>query len=170
MPTSFSFEHVFRAASPAVIFNAYFDADHLATQDKLAELGDRTIVSDEDTPARRTTSWRVTSQKPLPAIARPFVEGGRLSYVEQMIWRRAEDEVDLVVTPQILGGRVTLTAVYQLTRVGEAQFLRRYAGSVNVNIRLVGGKIEKGILAELEKAMPMMAACTQGWLDRQAAG
>lgn len=165
MPTEFSFDHVFRAASPATIFNAYFDPDHLATQDKLAELGDRTVVESQDDGKVWKCSWRVTSLKQLPLIARPFVDGGKLVYIEQMTLRREANEVDLLVTPQILNGRVTLTATYQLTQIGENQIKRRYKGSVNVNIRLVSGKIEKGIVAELEKAMPMMADCTQRWLD-----
>ncbi len=169
MPTEFSFDHVFRAASPATIYNAYFDPDHLATQDKLAELGDRVIVEDQDDGNVRKTSWRVTSLKQLPLIARPFVDGGKLVYIEQMTLRRDANEVDLVVTPQILSGRVTLTAVYQLTQAGENQVKRRYKGSVNVGIKLVSGKIEKGIVAELEKAMPMMADCTQRWLDSRPA-
>lgn len=169
MPTPFSFEYVFRAAAPSVILDAYFDPDHLATQDKLAELGDRTVVSDEDTPERRTTSWRVISLRPLPSIARPFVDGGKLVYIEQMIWRRADDEVDLTVIPQILGERVRVTATYQLTKIGDDQVRRRYAGSVSANIPLLSGKIERGIVAEIEKAMPMMAGSTQGWLDRTAA-
>jgi hypothetical protein len=165
MPTEFSFDHVFRAASPATIYNAYFDPDHLTSQDKLAELGDRVVVEDQDDGNVRKTVWRVTSLKQLPLIARPFVDGGKLVYLEQMTLRREANEVDLVVTPQILSGRVTLTATYQLTQVGEGQVKRRYKGSVNVNIRLVSGKIEKGILSELEKAMPKMAEFTQRWLD-----
>ena len=169
MATEFSFDHTFRAASPATIFNAYFDADHLATQDKLAELGERNVIESQDDGTVWKCSWRVVSLKQLPLVARPFVEGGRLTYVEQMTWRREANEVDLVVIPQILGGRVSLNATYLLKQVGEGQVHRRYKGTINVNIRLLSGKIEKGILSELEKAMPMMAECTQGWLDRQAA-
>jgi len=167
MATEFSFDHTFRAASPATIFTAYFDADHLATQDKLAELGDREVIESHDDGNTWKCSWRVTSLKQLPLIARPFVDGGRLTYVEQMTWRRDANEVDLVVTPQVLNGRVSLTATYLLEQRGAGKVHRRYKGSINVNIRLLSGKIEKGILSELEKAMPMMAECTQRWLDRQ---
>lgn len=169
MPTEFSFDHVFRAASPETIFSAYFDPDHLATQDKLAELGDRTVVESQDDGKVWKCSWRVTSLKQLPLIARPFVDGGKLVYLEQMTWRRDANETDLVVTPQILNGRVTLNAVYQLKQIGEGQVQRRYKGNVNVNIRLLSGKIEKGVIAELEKAMPVMADCTQRWLDQNRA-
>jgi hypothetical protein len=169
MPTEFSFDHTFRAASPTTIFAAYFDPDHLATQDALAELGERVVVESVDDGKVWRCVWRVTSLKTLPMLVRPFVEGGKLSYLEQMTWRRADNEVDLVVTPQILGGRVTLTAIYQLRQLGEGLVHRRYKGSVNVNIKLLSGKIEKGILAEFEKAMPMMADCTQRWLEREPA-
>jgi hypothetical protein len=166
MSTEFSFDHTFRAPNPATIFNAYFDADHLATQDKFAELGEREVVESKDDGKVWKCVWKVVSLKPLPAIARPFVEGGRLRYLEQMTWRREANEVDLVVTPQILGGRVSLTATYQLKQQGEGQVHRRYKGSINVSIPLLSGKIERGILSELEKAMPKMGECTQGWLDR----
>ena len=169
MTTDFLFERVFRAPSAATILAAYFNPDHLATQDKLGELGGRTVVESHDDGERLKCSWRVTSLKPLPLFVRPFVAGGRLSFLETMTWRRSDDAVDLVVTPEILNGRVQITAMYQLTKVGEGQIHRRYAGSVTVGIKLLSGKIERGIVAEFEKSMPMMSQCTQDWLDGRAA-
>ena len=169
MSTEFSYEHVFRAPSTTTILSAYFDPDHLATQDKLAELGGRTVVESHDDGEIWKCSWRVTAQKPLPIFVRPFVSGGRLSYLEAMTWRRKDDAVDLTVTPEILNGRVQINAVYQLKKIGEGQIHRRYSGSVTVGIRLLSGKIERGSVAEFEKSMPMMAECTQGWLDRKGA-
>jgi hypothetical protein len=56
--------------------------------------------------------------------------------------------------------------VYQLEKIGEGQIRRRYAGTITVDIRLFGSRIERGVLKEFEQSMPMMAECTQGWLDR----
>jgi len=166
MSTAFSYEHVFRAPSTTRILAAYFDPDHLATQDKLAELGDRTVVESEETDAIRKCTWRVQALKPLPLFVRPFVSGGRLRYLEAMTWRRADDAIDLIVTPEILGGRVSITATYELSKVGDGQIRRHYHGTINVNVRLLSGKIERGILEKFEESMPMMTQCTQGWLDR----
>ncbi len=165
MSTEFSYEHVFRAPSTTTILAAYFDPDHLAAQDKLAELVDRTVTEDHDDGNIRKTTWRVTAAKPLPVFVRPFVKGGRLSYFEAMTWRKKDDACDLIVTPDILNGRVQINAVYQLKKIGENQIQRRYAGSVTVNITLLSGKIERGIVAEFEKSMAMMSDCTQKWLD-----
>src|SRR6188768_2780543 len=114
MATEFSFENVFLAPSVEVVLAAYFDPDHLAMQDVKAELGSRTVVETHDDDATHRTSWRVAHQKPLPLFVRPFVSGGRLQYLETMTWRRRDNAIDLVVTPEILGGRVSITAVYQL--------------------------------------------------------
>jgi len=168
MPTAFSYEHVFRAPSTTRVLAAYFDADHLATQDKLAELGDRTVTENAETDAIRTCTWRVQSLKPLPMFVRPFVQGGRLSYLEQMTWRKADDAIDLVVTPEILGGRVSITAIYELTKIGDGQIRRKYSGQISVNVRLLSGRIERGVRDKFDESMQMMTDCTQGWLDRTA--
>ena len=162
--TEFSFENIFRAPSAAVVLESYFDPDHLATQDVLADLGDRTVVDAGDDGAIRRCTWRVTAKKPLPFFARPFVEGGRLRYLESMTLRRADSMIDLAVKPQILGGRVHVEAVYELADVGDQQVRRRYRGSITAEIPLVGGRIERGIVAEIEKQMPVMSKCTYDWL------
>lgn len=166
MPTEFHYEHVFQAPTTATVLAAYFDPDHLAAQDALAELGDRAVIDSADEPAVRRCTWRVAAQKSLPMYARPFVEGGRLSYLETMVWRRADDAIDLTIKPELLGGRVQIAAVYQLSQVGEGQVSRRYRGTITANVPLLSGKIERGILSEFEKTMPVMTRCTQDWLSR----
>jgi hypothetical protein len=164
--TEFSFEHVFRAPSAAAVLAAYFDPDHLASQDEVAGLIERTVTESTDDGARLRTSWRVAAREQLPLFARPFVAGGRLRYLETMTWRRADDAIDLLVQPDVLGGRVQVAAEYRLTKVGEGQVLRRYRGSITVAVRLVSGRIERAIAEKMEQGMPAMAACTQAWLDR----
>jgi hypothetical protein len=168
--TEFSFEHVFRAPDAAAVLAAYFDPDHLATQDELAGLVDRTVIESTDDGARLRTSWRVAAREQLPLFVRPFVAGGRLRYVETMTWRRADDAIDLLVQPDVLGGRVQIAAEYKLTKIGEGQVLRRYRGTITVAVKLLSGRIERAIAERMEREMPTMAACTQGWLDRTRAG
>jgi hypothetical protein len=167
MSTPFSFETVFRAPSAEAVLAAYFDPDHLATQDVVGELTERKVVEDVDGEAQRKTSWTVRAVRPLPMFARPFVEGGRLSYLETMTWRKRDSEIDLTIVPQILGGRVSVTAVYNLAQIAEGQIRRRYSGEIKVDVKLLSGKIERTILGEIEKGMPAMRDCTQGWLAKK---
>lgn len=167
MATDYAFDTLFRAASPTVLLAAYFDPDHLAGQDRLAQFGSRVVLSDDDSTTRRTTSWRVTSQKPLPVYVRPFVSGSTLQYVETMVWRKADDAIDLTVLPELLGGKVQVAGVYKVETVGPGQLRRRYTGSVTANVTLLSGKIERGIIGEMKEGVPIMTASTQRWLDAQ---
>jgi hypothetical protein len=148
----------------AAVFESYFEPDHLAAQDALAQLADRTVVEAEDDGAVRKATWRVTSQKTLPLFARPFVPGGKLQYLETMVLRRAAAEIDLSVVPQILKGRVRIDATYRFTEVGPGQIQRRYAGGITANIPLLSGRVERAILGEFQLQMPVMSECTQTWL------
>jgi hypothetical protein len=169
MSTPFSFETVFRAPSAEAVLAAYFDPDHLATQDVVGELTDRKVLEDTDTETQRKTSWSVRAIRQLPLFVRGFVEGGRLSYVETMTWRKRDSEIDLTIVPQIAGGRVSITAVYNLAQIAEGQIRRRYSGNISVDIKLLSGKIERTILGEIEKGMPAMRDCTQTWLAKKYA-
>jgi hypothetical protein len=170
MSTPFSFETVFRAPSAEAVLAAYFDPDHLATQDVVGELTDRKVVEDTDSETQRKTAWTVRAVRQLPMFARPFVEGGRLSYLETMTWRKRDSEIDLIIVPQILGGRVSLTAVLKLAQIADGQVRRLYSGDIKVDVKLLSGKIERAILAEIEKGMPMMRECTQTWLLEKYGG
>ena len=167
MATEFSYEHVFRAPSVETIIDAYFDADHLAYQDKLAGLGDRVVTESHDDGTTRKATWRVTSLKQLPLFVRPFVKGGRLAFLETMSWKRGGGLVEASVTPDILNGRVHIVSRYELSKLGDNQIKRRYSGTVTANITLLSGKIERGIAAEFDKSMALMTKCTQDWLDQR---
>jgi len=165
MSTEFSFEHVFRAPSPEAVIAAYFDPEHNAAQDKIAQLEDRQVLESHDDSDKKKVTWRVVSQKPLPVYVRPFVKGGKLAFLETMTWNKATNSIDLTVAPDILNGRVQIAAKYQLTQAGEGQVKRKYSGSITANITLLSGKIERGIRDEFQEGIPAMQQCTQTWLD-----
>lgn len=166
MPTEFDFTYVFNAPSTETVMRAYFDPDHLAAQDKVAELVDRKVLEEHEDDQVKTMTWLVRSTRSLPFFVRAFVEGGKLSFKEYQRWRKADDEIEMTVTPQIAGGRVQIAGVYKLEKIGEGKIHRRYKGAITANASIVSGKIERGILEEFTKGVPGMADCTQKWLNR----
>lgn len=154
--TPFSFEHVFRAASIRDLLDAYFDDEHQAEQDSVLAVTSRELL--ERTPVSRVC--RVTPQRQLPALVRPFVTGP-LQYVETVV--RVEDGLTIDIRPSV--GRTQISATYRLDTAGPGRVARRYAGSVSVDIALVGARIERGIAQELGRSLALAAACTQKFLD-----
>ena len=169
MTAPFSHETVFDASGKTAVLAAYFNEQHLAVQDKAAGLSDRMIVEAFEDEAVRKCTWSVRSTRALPVYVRPFVEGGRLAYRESMTWRKADDEIDETIVPQVLGGRVLIESLYQLGDVAPGKVRRRFAGTVTVNLSLLSGKIERAIVAEIEKGIPLMTECTRNWLVQSGA-
>ncbi len=162
--TPFCFEHVFRAPDVAAVFTTYFDPDHQRQQDEAIGIIERVVLETVDDGEVLRRTCRVTPQRRLPAVIRPFVAGGTLAYLETATWRRRDDAITLEIRPGLLGGRASIRGVYTLTRK-TGGIHRRYAGEVRVELPVVAGRIERGIVAEFATSMPIAARVTQGWLD-----
>ena len=165
--TPFCFEHVFRADSVDDVFAAYFDADQQRDQDRATDIAQRDVLelAEKDDEVRRVC--RVVPRRQLPALVRPLV-AGQLHYIEHVTWNRRADRMEMDIRPSLLGGRVQILGTYRLERISDNEIRRTYEGQVSVDIALLASRIERGIVAELDKTMPIAAACTQAWLDRRA--
>lgn len=165
MTTSFSFEHRFRAPSALALYELYFDPAHTLTTDQLVGVASREELESSTTDAEYRRVCKVTPERQLPAFMRPFFPG-RLHYVEEVIWRRAADRIDITIRPSILGGRSQITSVYRLHPEPGGVIRRTYDGKVSVEVALVGGRIERGIIADMEKSLTASGRCTQAYLDQ----
>ena len=163
--TPFRFEHVFTAASPADVLAAYFDTSLQSESDQQIEIVERTVLELTDTDTLRRRVCKVVPKRQLPSFMRALVSG-QLHYIETVTWRKADDELDIEIRPSILKGRATIAGVYRLSRVGTEQIQRRYEGTVSVDVALIASRIERGIVAEFEKSIPVTANVMQAWLDR----
>lgn len=167
--TPFEFEHVFKAPSVADVFAVYVDRGHTADQDAQVEIAQRDFLEYENTDTHFRRVCRVVPRRQLPAFVRPFLSGG-LEFHETATWDKSTNVILIEVKPSILGGRATVSSKYELTPGGPGEVVRRYHGSVTVEVKLVGGRIERAIVEDIGSSLPTSAACTQRWLDRRAAG
>jgi hypothetical protein len=163
--TEFCFEHVFRAPSTAQVFAAFFDGEHQVEQDRQLAIADREILELDDRGDELYRKCKVTPRRQLPALVKRFVSGS-LHYIETQTWRKRDDEIAFEIQPSFLGGRVQVHGTYRLEPIGPDSIRRRYAGRVSVDVALLATRIERGIVQELVKSLPIAARCTQDWLDR----
>jgi hypothetical protein len=150
----------------AAVFEAYFDPAVSDEQDRRVEVARRDVLEDTDSPEARVRVCRVVPVRQLPAVVRPFVPDG-LIYVERLRWVKAEDRIEMRIEPSALAGRVDIVADYRLVDGGPGIVHRTYEGSVSVQVRLLGSRIERGIVEDLGRTLITSAACTQEWLDRR---
>jgi hypothetical protein len=162
--TPFCFEHDFVAPSTTAVFAAYFDAAHQLEQDRALEISEREVLELDDRGDELHRLSRIVPRRQLPAFLRPLT-AGPLHYIERAIWQRSAERISIELRPSLL--RTKISATYSLQRVFPGSVRRRYAGDVSVDVALVASRIERNIVAEFERSLPIAAACTQSWLDRQ---
>jgi hypothetical protein len=165
--TPFRFEHEFRAPSPAAVFEAYFDPECTAESDRRCEVSRRDVLEHDDRGPTLHRVCRVVPRRQLPAVLRPFVKGD-LTYTERLVWHKAEDRIDISVEPAVLEGRIEWASQYRLVSSAPDRVRRTYSGHVSVQVRLLGARIERGIIEDLERTLVTAAACTQEWLDAKS--
>lgn len=168
MASSFHFEHRFRTPSVAAVFAAYFDDAHQAEQDRAVDVARRDLLSDDDGPATRRRVSQVFPRRQLPAVIRAVVRGD-LAYDEVLVWHKAADRIDFEIRPRLLDGRARIDASYQLSAGGPGEVVRTYHGTVAVELRLIGGRVERFIVDDLARSLAAAASVTQAYLDRRAA-
>jgi hypothetical protein len=162
---SFSHEYVFRAPSTSAVFEAFFDPQHAADQDRALDITERLVLECEETSEFLRRVCRIVPRRQLPALVRPLIKG-QLHYVETATWHKREDMIAIELRPSLLGARAVITATYRLSPLGTGLIRRQYEGSVSVDVALIASRIECGIVKEFERSIPVAAACTQAFLDR----
>lgn len=163
MAATFCFEHRFAAASPRALLALYFAPERVAAADLAAGVASREVLGLVDSGPTLRRVCRITPRRQLPAFVRPLFPTG-LSYVEAATWTRAEDRIEVEIRPALLGGRAQITSTYSASADGTGAIRRIYAGSVSVEVPLVGRRIERGIVADLERSLAATAAALGAFL------
>lgn len=167
MATAFHFEHRFRAVSPAAVMAVVMDPTARAEQDRAVDVARRELLEDRDEPEVRRLRFVVYPRRQLPAMVRAVVRGD-LSYEEELTWTKATHQVAYVIRPRLLDGKAQIDAMYELASAGPGQVVRHYRGEVRVEVRLIGGRIERTIVEDIGRSLVVAARVTQAHLDRVA--
>ena len=166
---TFRHEHVFFAPTLDAIFASYFDPSCSVAQDKEVDIVERTVSEESTANDVYHRVCRVVPKRQLPSFIRPLVSGP-LHYTEDLHWYKRENRMTFVIRPSLMSGRAQINADYRLFDAGDApggwRTIRRvYEGNLTIDVPLVGGRIEKGIVADMETSLKITAASTQAWIN-----
>jgi hypothetical protein len=106
----------------------------------------------------------LTPHRELPGFMKKLVQGA-LKYREIDVFTARDDRMEVTTIPSVLQDKITSTGVYRLERSGEARVLRVFEGECVCRIPLVGGKIEKQIVSEVEESYRKTTVFTRDWLS-----
>jgi hypothetical protein len=161
--TPFCLEREFRA-TPARFWAVFFDRAYLAMVWQHARLRESEILDWRDDGATIRRRIRMIPHRELPLVIRKLT-GATLEYIEESVFHRAENRVDIRVVPTLLTDRVLIAAEYKVTACAPDRLLRTFAGTISVNVPIVGKTIEKLVIDDVAKSYAEAAEVTDGWLD-----
>ena len=165
--TEFRFEHVFAGCADDYWW-AYFNEE--CTRQQYDAVGVRAFdlleLSDDGETVVR--SIKVTPARDLPGFIRKLT-GATLTYTETSTYTRSSGVAKTVVTTHTLSKRIAMSGETRLEVVDDGHVKRIFTGTIDARIPLVGKRIERAVLDDMEKSYAESAEMTQGFIDQRRA-
>ena len=157
-------EHTFRGTRDQ-FWQVIFHPEYPAALQKVVGVKEFELVELEDHGDRITRIVRSEPERDLPAAIRK-ITGANLSYTEYATLHKAEHRHEFKVVLNKMPKRADIHGQYILEEPEPGRLLRHCQAEVSVGIPLLGKKIEKTIVADMEKTLLITAGVIQEWLDR----
>ncbi|MFT5587768.1 MAG: hypothetical protein ACI9VR_005381 [Cognaticolwellia sp.] len=145
------------------LWDLVLDADYQAAVDTQSGLS-RELISERKSARELIRKIRFTPDKTLPPAMARAVGRDKMSYVQEQRWKLSELKMFWTVVPDVMGDRVRSKGDFQLRAVGAEQVERIVSGEITASIPLMGGRVEKMVVADIEKGYERTAELTRSWL------
>ncbi|RMG95814.1 MAG: DUF2505 domain-containing protein [Deltaproteobacteria bacterium] len=110
----------------------------------------------------------LTPRRELPGFLRKFVQGA-LAYTERNVFRARDSAMEVETIPSVLPDKLESRGVYRVEPAGPGRCLRIYEGEVRCTLPLVGGKVEKQLVSEIEESYRKATDFTRRFLAERGA-
>ncbi len=162
--THFAIVHDFEC-TPQAFWKVFFHEPYnVEVYDRIGVKERRFLERTEDEHTIRF-ALRIMPKRDLPAIIKKIV-GGDLGYTEISTYYKGKDTLDVRIEPTLLKERTKMKAVYRLEPLGEGRVRRVFEGDVNVDLPIVGKKVEATVLEDVKRSYDIAAVTTREWLKR----
>ena len=165
--TAFSIAHDFEG-EPADYWRLFFHEPYNVDLYRRLKMKERTILDRQEDDQEIRWSVRVMPERDLPGFLKKIL-GGDLGYVEHSVYKKGESRLTSRVEPTLMKERTKIDAAYTVEVIAPGRLRRTFAGTVTIDLPLVGKKIEQAILADMQKSYATTAEVTREWLARGGA-
>ncbi len=127
------------------------DADFYPTLRGLPSIGTPEIVDHSTSGDTVRISLRQRYTGDLPAAALAFIDPGRLTWVEELVFDLGRRRASTRLLPDHYADRLTCQGVYVFTDLPGDGSTRRLEGDLKVRAPLVGGRVEQALVSGLQE-------------------
>jgi hypothetical protein len=162
----FTIAHEFDC-NAATYWEIFFDLDY--QKDMYAELGirERTVLMFEEDDKEIRRKIKIMPERDLPGALKSVLRGD-LGYIEHNVYHKGRDVMDVRIEPTLMKERFKMDAVFRVVTLGPKRVRREFTGSIDVSVPLLGGQIEKLVMADVRKSYDQAAVTTARWITKRA--
>lgn len=135
----------------------------LNIQRELVECRPDATSLDPGAPIHRVQ--RLTPQREMPAVMKKVLRG-TLSYLEHNDFDPSRNEIKVRTVPSLMADKITTEGIYRVQALGQDKVRRVWEGRCDCKIPLVGSKIEKVIVEEVQESYAKTTSFTREWLAK----
>ncbi|PRQ10172.1 DUF2505 domain-containing protein [Enhygromyxa salina] len=106
---------------------------------------------------------RLTPKRDVPSALRKLVKDA-ISYEERNEWRRGDNRMEVVTIPNFFADKFTTRGTYELVAIGDDKLKRIWKASCECRVALVGGKVEKFVVEEVQRSYRATTIFTRKWI------
>lgn len=153
---------------PATFWKMYWD-DAFDAELRKESAVERELLEERRDGSVLVRRVRLTPERELPGPAAKLLGSNKLVYEQENRWDEAAGRLEWRVIPTVLPGKLDAQGTFLVRGVpgGCEQVIE---GEITVNVRFIGGQIEKLIVGEVQQSYDRMAEVCRRWLtDRRLA-
>ncbi len=159
----FQVEHRFNGITLADYEKLYFDEAFNGALCSSVKL-ERELLKMDQQGSKLHRQVRVCPDRELPAPAAKVIGSSKIIYTEHCDYTFGTYRGTWKTLSGILPDKISSNGTFSFRQDGNA-VVRRVDGDVKVNIFGIGGIVERGIIADVEKSYAQAAEFTQRWIS-----
>ncbi len=150
-------------------WDIFFSEDY--TREMYAGVGvkERTVLRNDEDEREIRREIKIVPQRDLPGAVKSIVKGD-LGYIEHDVFHKGQDTMDVRVEPTLMKERFKMSGVFRVVTLRPGRIRREFVGSCEVSVPLLGGQIEKLVVADVQKSYEAAARVTNRWIEKQKQG
>jgi hypothetical protein len=142
--------HTFEC-DPALFWEVTFDEPFNDRLYRSLEMIERTVLDKKEDDATLRRKIRYVPKQDMPAVIQKLMSG-QFSYVEDTVYQKGKDVMDVTVLPSSMGDKITFKGQVRVRSLGAGRCERSFDAEVTVKIMMVGGTIEKHVGEMVKKS------------------
>jgi hypothetical protein len=147
----------------------FFDVEYQKDMYSGLNIKERTVLMFEEDDKEIRRKIKVVPQRDLPGALKSVLKGD-LGYIEHNVYHKGKDVMDVRIEPTLMAERFRMSAEFRIVTLGPKRVRREFAGEITVSVPLLGGQIEKLVMADVTKSYDQAAVTTGRWIAKKTRG